>query len=75
MSDNSINEDGGEASAYTVREFAHYFKGKDPNWVRRLIAQGKIKAIRGYGEILIPSTELDVIIDSAISKGSRCNGL
>jgi hypothetical protein len=57
--------DGGEPLAYTVKEFAHYFKGKDSNWVRRLIATNRIKAIRGFGEILIPSTEVDVILDSA----------
>ena len=53
-----------EPKALPVRAFAAQF-GKDPHWVRRLVNKGKIKAIRGFGELLIPLTEVDVILDSA----------
>ena len=53
-----------EPKALPVKAFAAQF-GKDPHWVRRLVNKGKIKAIRGFGELLIPLTEVDVILDSA----------
>ncbi|MDB4722227.1 hypothetical protein OAF65_10950 [Verrucomicrobiales bacterium] len=53
----------GELKAMPVKAFGLQF-GKDASWVRRLIHQGKIKAITGFGEILIPATETDVILDS-----------
>ena len=57
-----ISQDS-EPKALPVRAFAAQF-GKDPHWVRRLVNKGKIKAIRGFGEMLIPMTEVDVILDS-----------
>jgi len=56
---------GSEPSFYTVKEFARLFEGKDSNWVRRMIAQGKIKATKQYGEILVPTSELEVILSTA----------
>ena len=62
---NYINDDGtGERKAFTVRAFGDQF-GKGPDWVRRLVHRGKIKAITDCGEWLIPATETDVILDSA----------
>jgi hypothetical protein len=58
------NNQDSEPKALPVRAFAAQF-GKDPHWVRRLVNKGKIKAIRGFGELLIPLTEVDVILDSA----------
>ena len=52
-----------EQKAYPVRAFGKLF-GKQPCWVRRQINQGKIKAIKGFGEWLIPASEIDVILDS-----------
>lgn len=53
-----------DVKALPVKAFAAQF-GKDPHWVRRLVNKGKIKAVRGFGEMLIPMTEVDVILDSA----------
>ncbi len=59
---NTTNRDR-KLRAMPVKAFAAQF-GKDPHWVRRLVNKGKIKAIRGFGEMLIPITEVDVILDS-----------
>ena len=68
MEKHILNTNGSEPSFYTVKEFARLFKGKDSNWVRRMIAQGKIKATKQYGEILVPSSELEVILSTAERK-------
>ena len=52
-----------EQLAYTARAFGELF-GKDPCWTRRLVHQNKIKAVKNFGEWLIPATEIDVILDS-----------
>ena len=39
--------------------------GKNGAWTRRMVNSGKLKAIRGWGEIMIPTSELDRILDSA----------
>ena len=57
-----INRDS-EPKALPVKAFAAQF-GKDPHWVRRQVNKGKIKAVRGFGEMLIPMTEVDVILYS-----------
>ena len=53
-----------EPKALPVKAFAAQF-GRNPHWVRRQVNKGKIKAVRGFGEMLIPMTEVDVILDSA----------
>ena len=53
-----------ELKAMPVKMFAEYF-GKNSAWVRRMIHANKIKVIKGYGEWLIPSAEIDRILDSA----------
>ena len=63
MTNLDITNNSSEPIAYTVKEFARYFKGKDSNWVRRLIAQKKIKAINGFGEILVPASEINRILN------------
>jgi hypothetical protein len=65
MLENHKDEEGtGKRKAFTVRAFGDQF-GKPPDWVRRLVHRGKIKAIKDCGEWLIPATETDVILDSA----------
>ena len=65
MLENHKDEEGtGRRKAFTVRAFGDQF-GKPPDWVRRLVHRGKIKAITDCGEWLIPATETDVILDSA----------
>jgi len=39
--------------------------GKNGAWTRRMVNSGKLKAIRGWGEMMIPTSELDRIMDSA----------
>lgn len=39
--------------------------GKNGAWTRRMVNSGKLKAIRGWGEMMIPTSELDRILDSA----------
>ena len=50
--------------AYTAEQFGKHF-GKNGAWTRRMVNSGKLKAIRGWGEIMIPTSELDRILDSA----------
>jgi hypothetical protein len=39
--------------------------GKNGAWTRRMVNSGKLKAIRGWGEMMIPTSEIDRILDSA----------
>ena len=39
--------------------------GKNGAWTRRMVNSGKLKAIRGWGEMMIPTSELDRILDLA----------
>ncbi|MDA7605182.1 hypothetical protein N8631_00245 [Verrucomicrobiales bacterium] len=49
--------------ALPAKDFASQF-GKPAHWIRRLANQGRVKCIREFGEMLIPMTEVDVIMDS-----------
>ena len=53
-----------EFLALPAKDFASQF-GKPAHWIRRLANQGRVKCIREFGEMLIPMTEVDVILDSA----------
>ena len=50
--------------AYTADQFGKHF-GKNGAWSRRLVNCGKLKAIKGWGEMMIPSSEIDRIINLA----------
>ena len=39
--------------------------GKSAEWARILVRAKRIKAIRGFGSIMIPTTEVDRIINTA----------
>ena len=41
--------------------------GKNSAWVRRMVHSGKLSAIRGWGEMMIPTCEIDRIMESAAS--------
>ena len=43
-----------EPKAYTAAEFGKIF-GKNGAWTRRMVNSGKLKAIRGWGEMMIPT--------------------
>ena len=53
-----------EMDAMTADQFGKRV-GKNGAWTRRMVNSGKLKAIRGWGEIMIPTSELDRILDSA----------
>ena len=53
-----------EMDALTADQFGKRL-GKNGTWTRRMVALGKLKAIRGWGEMMIPTSELDRILDSA----------
>ena len=50
--------------AYTAGQFGKVF-GKNGAWTRRMVNSGKLKAIRGWGEMMIPSSEIDRMMESA----------
>ena len=52
--------------AYTADQFGKIF-GKNGAWTRRLVNDGKLSAIRGWGEMMIPTCEIDRIMESAAS--------
>lgn len=60
------NNRGSGQLAYTARDFGELF-GKQPCWVRRLIHQKKIRAIKDFGEWLIPASEIDVVLGTTQS--------
>lgn len=53
-----------EPKAYTAAEFGKIF-GKNGAWTRRMVNDGKLSAIRGWGEMMIPTCEIDRILESA----------
>jgi hypothetical protein len=53
-----------EMDAMTADQFGKRV-GKNGAWTRRMVNSGKLKAIRGWGEMMIPTSELDRILDSA----------
>ena len=53
-----------EMDALTADQFGKRL-GKNGAWTRRMVNLGKLKAIRGWGEMMIPTSELDRILDSA----------
>jgi hypothetical protein len=51
-------------AALSPREFAASF-GKHASWAYRLLYSGKIHAITDFGRILIPTTELERVLNLA----------
>jgi len=56
-----------QRAALSPEEFAAQF-GKQKIWTYRQIYAGRIKAITGFGNTMIPTSELQRILDSAITK-------
>ena len=50
--------------ALTAEQFGKRL-GKNSAWVRRMVHSGKLSAIRGWGEMMIPTAEIDKIMESA----------
>jgi hypothetical protein len=53
-----------QRAALSPEEFAAKF-GKQKIWTYRQIYAGRIKAITGFGNMMIPMTELARLVDSA----------
>lgn len=49
--------------AVSVKDFGFMF-GHDYQWAKSLIDEGRIKSIKGWGELRVPLTEVDVILNS-----------
>lgn len=47
---------------YTVAQFAALFE-KEKTWAYRLLYAGKIQAITGYGETMIPHSEYEALLN------------
>lgn len=48
--------------AYDFEEFANIF-GRSRDWTYRLQKAGKVRAITGYGKMMIPASEVDRIAE------------
>ena len=51
-------------AAYTPQEFASLF-GREKTWAYRQLYKGRLNAIKGYGSMLIPATEVNRYLDQA----------
>ena len=49
-------------AAYSLSEAAKLF-GKDRSWIYRLVAEGKIRVLKGFGAMLIPASEIERICE------------
>jgi hypothetical protein len=54
-----------ERATLTPEEFAAKF-GRQKIWTYRQVYAGRIKAITGFGNLMIPRSELDRILDLAV---------
>lgn len=59
-------KDNATRRAYSMEETAAFF-GKDRAWAYRQVKAGRIKAITGYGAMLVPASEIERILNSAKS--------
>lgn len=53
-----------QAVAITLKEFAERF-GKSRHWAYELRNKGQLKTIEGYGDLLVPASEVQRILESA----------
>jgi hypothetical protein len=51
--------------AYSLQETAAVF-GKHRAWAYRQVRAGRIKTITGYGVMLVPASEIERILNSAV---------
>ena len=49
-------------AAYSLSEAAKQF-GKDRSWIYRMVKDGKIRVIKGFGAMLIPASEIERICE------------
>lgn len=58
---------GGGRAAYSLKEAARLF-GKDRCWAYRMVEQGKLRAITGFGAMLIPASEIERICEGGAAQ-------
>ena len=51
-----------QRAAYSLNEAAGQF-GKDRSWIYRMVKDGKIRVLKGYGAMMIPATEIKRICE------------
>lgn len=59
--------------AYTLQEMAQLF-GKHRSWAYRMVKEGRIKVITGFGSQLVPAHEIERILGAA-PQSSDCDAL
>ncbi len=55
--------------AYTLQEMAQIF-GKHRSWAYRMVREGRIKTITGFGAQLVPAHEIDRILGATPQSSS-----
>lgn len=53
--------------AYTFAEFASFF-GHERSWSYRMVKANRVRAVKGYGAMMIPASEVDRLIGEAAEK-------
>jgi predicted site-specific integrase-resolvase len=53
-----IHKNSRQRVAYSLSEFADMF-GHSRDWAYRLVKDGKVQVIQGYGKMMIPRSEAD----------------
>jgi predicted DNA-binding transcriptional regulator AlpA len=56
-----------QRAAFSLNEAAGQF-GKDRSWIYRMVKDGKIKVIKGYGSMMIPTSEIKRICEEGASR-------
>lgn len=55
-----------QRAAYSLNEAAGQF-GKDRSWIYRMVKDGKIRVLKGYGAMMIPASEIKRICEGGAS--------
>jgi hypothetical protein len=71
----SMQQAAGDRLGYTVAEFSRKF-GHGPSWGYRKVYEGRVVAIQDMGDLRIPFSEIERILNSArrydpLPKGKR----
>jgi len=53
--------------AYTFAEFASFF-GRDRSWAYRMVKSQRVRAVTGYGAMMIPASEVERLLGEATEK-------
>lgn len=60
------NGNNTQRAAYSLSEAAKLF-GKDRSWIYRMVKEGKIRVLKGFGAMLIPANEIERICEGGAS--------